>query len=145
MHNLATLEPVDYLIIGHITQDITTGGLVLGGTATYSSLCALSLGLRVGIITACNPDLDLSIFKGAQISLTESEYTTTFKNVNTPSGRVQHIYHHAPVLNADMIPEAWRKTPIVHLGPIAHELDPDLAKEFPDSKIGITPQGWLRG
>lgn len=145
MHKQTTLEPVDYLIIGHLTQDITSKGLVLGGTATFSSLSALSLGLRVGMITACNPELDLSVLQGVQISLTQSEHTTTFKNESTPSGRIQHITHPATTLSAEMIPDAWRKTPIVHLGPIAHEVDHDLVKEFSDSKIGITPQGWLRG
>jgi sugar/nucleoside kinase (ribokinase family) len=145
MHKLATLEPVDYLIIGHLTQDITAEGLVLGGTATYSSLTALSLGLRAGIITACNPELDLSVLQGVQVSMVHSEHTTTFNNVNTASGRIQHITHPAPALNADMIPEVWRKTPVVHLGPIAQEVNPGLVSEFPHSKIGVTPQGWMRG
>ncbi len=44
-----------------------------------------------------------------------------------------------------MIPETWRSTPIVHLGPVAREIDPGVLRAFSNSFIGLTPQGWLRG
>src|SRR5262249_26033018 len=34
--------------------------------------------------------------------------------------------------------------PIVHLAPLAQEVDPALAGCFPAALLGITPQGWLR-
>jgi sugar/nucleoside kinase (ribokinase family) len=43
-----------------------------------------------------------------------------------------------------MVPEPWRSTPIIHLGPVAREVDPMLVRAFPDSFVGLTPQGWLR-
>jgi sugar/nucleoside kinase (ribokinase family) len=43
-----------------------------------------------------------------------------------------------------MVPDAWRNTPIVHLGPIAQEIDLDMLRIFPKSLIGMTPQGMLR-
>ena len=42
------------------------------------------------------------------------------------------------------IPTSWLNTPIVHLGPIAGEVAPGLASIFPNSLVGVTPQGWLR-
>ena len=33
MHNLVPLEPVDYLVIGHVTHDISPSGSRLGGTS----------------------------------------------------------------------------------------------------------------
>ena len=33
---------------------------------------------------------------------------------------------------------------MVHLGPIAHELDEETIGLFPSSLLGLTPQGWLR-
>ena len=54
---LKRLEPVDYLVVGHIAQDVIPGGFQLGGTVSYASLTAKALGLRVGIVTACTPDL----------------------------------------------------------------------------------------
>ena len=65
--NLQHLEPIDYLIIGHVTQDVTPEGLRLGGTAAFSALTAHALGLRVGIVTACSPETDLSILDGISI------------------------------------------------------------------------------
>jgi sugar/nucleoside kinase (ribokinase family) len=43
-----------------------------------------------------------------------------------------------------MVPEPWRETPIVHLGPVAREIDPTITRAFSNSFIGLTPQGWLR-
>ena len=63
MYNLVTLEPVDYLVIGHVSQDLTPSGARLGGTASYSSLTAKALGLRVGVYTASGPETDLKILQ----------------------------------------------------------------------------------
>jgi sugar/nucleoside kinase (ribokinase family) len=50
----------------------------------------------------------------------------------------------AETITIEDIPSAWRNTPIVHLGPIAREISPEIALSFPNSLIGVTPQGWLR-
>ncbi|HEX2981766.1 MAG TPA: hypothetical protein VHO48_16010 [Anaerolineaceae bacterium] len=145
MLNLAPIEPVDYLVIGHLTQDLTPNGPALGGTAAYSSLTAKALGLRVGIVTSFDidtlhkpPELD-----GISISAVPAEYSSTFENIQTPQGRIQYIHHRAAPLNASHIPETWRSTPIVHLGPIANELDPGIIRAFSGSFIGITVQGFF--
>ena len=49
MYRIAPLDPIDYLIIGHVTQDITPNGPMIGGTASYASLTARALGMRVRI------------------------------------------------------------------------------------------------
>ena len=144
MRNPPTLEPVDYLLIGHITKDITPTGYSLGGTATYSALTAAALGLRVGIVTSFGPDLDLPERPRIQISPVAAETTTTFKNIYTPAGRIQYAYHPAARLDLSSVPEIWRNTPVVHLGPIMQEVDPKLARAFPNSLVGLTLQGWLR-
>ncbi len=51
MFQLTPLEPVDYLVIGHLTRDLTNQGPRLGGTAAYSALTAQALGMRAGIVT----------------------------------------------------------------------------------------------
>jgi len=145
MQTLAKIEPVDYLIIGHLTQDVTAKGLILGGTASYASLTAKAFGLRVGIVTACAPDLQLSELEGISISRKNSPFTTTFQNIGTPGGRVQHVLHLADKLTLEDIPPAWRNSPLVHLGPLAGEISADLARGFPNSMVGVTPQGWMRG
>jgi sugar/nucleoside kinase (ribokinase family) len=42
------------------------------------------------------------------------------------------------------IPQVWRSAPIVHLAPIADEVDPSLAEKLSGSLLGVTPQGWMR-
>lgn len=138
------LEPVDYLLIGHITKDITPGGYTLGGTATYSALTASRLGLRVGVVTSYGPELELPARPGIQVSAVPSDSTTTFKNIYTPTGRIQYVHHPAAYLELSAVPEVWRNTPIVHLGPIFQEVDPKLARAFPNAMVGLTPQGWMR-
>ena len=43
-----------------------------------------------------------------------------------------------------MIPDAWRSAAVVHLAPIADEIDPALAGHLKGGLLGITAQGWLR-
>ncbi len=144
MRIIAPIQPVDYLVIGHVTHDLTPSGPVLGGTATYAALTARALGLRVGLVTACTPETDLSLLDGVQISRHFSDVNTTFENITTPQGRKQYIHHVAPLVDYSQVPETWRNAPIVHLGPVAGEVEPNLARSFPGSFVGLTPQGWMR-
>jgi sugar/nucleoside kinase (ribokinase family) len=73
-----------------------------------------------------------------------AEKSTTFDNIITPEGRIQFIHHVAHNLNLNLIPEIWLGAPIVHLGPVAQEVEPTLVRHFANSMIGVTPQGWLR-
>jgi sugar/nucleoside kinase (ribokinase family) len=43
-----------------------------------------------------------------------------------------------------MVPEPWRNTSIVHLGPVAQEVEPTMTRNFSGAFLGVTPQGWLR-
>jgi sugar/nucleoside kinase (ribokinase family) len=146
MYRFAPLEPIDYLIIGHLTQDLTPAGPRLGGTASYASLTARALGLRVGILTACNDCLEAPELEreGIRVVGFRSDVNTTFENIQTPAGRIQYLHKLAPSIDLSMVPEQWRSTPIVHLGPVANEVDPTLARAFESSLVGLTPQGWFR-
>lgn len=146
MYRIATIEPVDYLVVGHLTQDLTPNGPRLGGTAAYASLTARAMGLRVGILTACEDCLRAVELEreGIQVVGMHADETTTFENIQTPNGRIQYLHKLAPDINISMVPEVWRNTPIVHLGPVAREVDPNLVRAFPTALIGLTPQGWMR-
>jgi sugar/nucleoside kinase (ribokinase family) len=144
MDAITPLTPIDYLVIGHITCDLTENGMSLGGTASYASLTARSLGLRVGIVTSWGKEISLEPLADIAIINTPSTASTTFKNIYTDSGRQQIIHSIAAPLDEAMVPEPWKNTPIVHLGPIAGEVAPDLVGSFPHSLVGITPQGWFR-
>jgi len=137
-------KPIEYLAIGHITQDLTKSGTRIGGTVTFSGLTAQKMGLKVGIVSSCNPGIDIAQLENIQISIVPSENCTTFRNIPSPTGRVQYLYNTAALLTDSAIPEIWKRTPVVHLGPIFNEIDPQIIDAFPDSLIFLTPQGWLR-
>lgn len=145
MSALAPLEPVDYLVIGHVTEDLTPEGPRLGGTTTFSALTARALGLRVGVVTAVSEGTSLEVLDGVSIVSIPSSHTTTFENIYLDGARKQIIHHPAARISFEAIPDAWRDSPIIHLGPVAQELDSQLPKYFSASMIGITPQGWMRG
>ncbi len=138
------LQSVDYLVIGHLTRDLTPQGARLGGSVAYAGLTAAALGLKVGVVTACDADLPLNELDALSVAARYGETTTTFKNMQTPAGRIQQVFHPAANIDLSMIPEVWRSTPIVHLGPVMQEVDPKLSRAFSSSFIGVTPQGWLR-
>lgn len=144
MYRPLSIEPIDYLMIGHITQDMTPDGPRIGGTATFSGLMAHALGLRVGIVTSWGAELPLGQLSEIPIVNLPSDHSTTFKNISTPEGRIQTIYHVAQTIDLNLIPDQWLNSPIVHLGPIAQEIEPTLVRHFSNSLIGTTPQGWLR-
>jgi hypothetical protein len=144
MFSLAPLEPIDYLVIGHITRDLIPGGARLGGTASYAALTAHALGLRVGIVTSWAAEVSSSALRHIPIINYPTEQSTTFENIYTSEGRIQILHHLAAPLDYHLIPEPWRAAPIVHLGPLAREIEPGLVRRFPGALVGLTPQGWLR-
>lgn len=143
--SLNPLVPIEYLVIGHITCDITPNGLQPGGTAAYAALTAHALGLRVGIVSAHADEMPLNALAHLPMVTIPSECSTTFENRYTPQGRVQFLRNIAPPLGYHHIPDVWRNPRIVHLGPVAQDLEPDLARRFPNALLCVTPQGWLRG
>jgi len=144
MFELVSLQPVDYLIVGHIAADITPTGVLLGGTVSYAGLTARALGVRVGIVTSSGEDAPLQALDGIPIVNVPAEHSTTFENIKTENGRRQILHHIAAPILLNHIPQVWRSAPIVHLAPIADELDSSLAEQLSGSLIGITPQGWMR-
>lgn len=144
MPDLVPLEAVDYLVIGHVARDLTPQGPQLGGTAAYSALTARALGLRVGIVTAAGTDIPLERLDGMPVHSIVSISSTTYENIYTEQGRVQYLRAQAERISLDRVPEPWRSAPIIHLGPIANEVDSVLPKGFSPGLFGLTPQGWMR-
>ena len=145
MFNLTPLEKVDYLVIGHLTLDLSSDKVQLGGTAAYSALTAHALGLRVGIVSSYNPDdLSLDILSDIKIITVSSKTTTTFENILAENKRKQIMSKRATPINFEHIPENWRRSTIIHLAPVAQEIDSQLPDGFSPSLLGLTPQGWLR-
>ncbi len=144
MFDLVPIEPVDYLVIGHVTEDLTPAGPRLGGTAAFSALTARALGLRVGVVTSASEATSLGMLDGIQVVRVPALHTTTFENIETAGGRTQLLHHEAAEIPFASVPEVWRGAAIVHLGPVVHEIDPAMAGQFSASVLGLTPQGWMR-
>jgi sugar/nucleoside kinase (ribokinase family) len=137
---------IDYLLIGHMTADLTPNGRTIGGTVSYAVRTAHAFGLRCGVLTSAaanEPFLD-QLRPYAEIVSIPAESTSTFENIYTPEGRIQYIRGVAAPLLPGFLPLAWRDAPLVHLAPLTDEVDAAFADLFPDSKTMVTLQGWLR-
>lgn len=135
---------IDYLIIGHVAKDLTHEGPVIGGTVAYAGRTAYALGLCVGVVTSTGPDLDMSPLSDLKVKCLPAENSTTFENHYTHKGRQQHLHALAQNIELKDIPHQWHSSHIIHLGPIADEVDHTLIDRFPNKFVCITPQGWLR-
>ena len=144
MFSPVSLERVDYLVIGHVAHDLTPEGPRLGGTAAYSALTAEALGLRVGIVTAAGPETSLAALDSIAVVSIHSPKSTTFENIYHEHIRVQYLRARASRIGFEDVPEAWRHASIIHLGPIADEVDARLPDTFSPQLLGLTPQGWMR-
>jgi sugar/nucleoside kinase (ribokinase family) len=137
-------RPIDYLVVGHVTADLTPQGTQLGGTVTFSGLTAKALGFRTGIVTSHGPELDTSSIADFWVRNKASSFTTTFENISDGTRRTQYLYNKAEPLNPEDVPAFSPPPAILHLGPVADEVSPQILADFPDSLKCLTPQGWFR-
>jgi sugar/nucleoside kinase (ribokinase family) len=152
---------IDFLVIGHITHDRTPDGFRLGGTVSYAAVTARRLGRRPGILTRAALDglaavndeaaglanvaaLPGSALAGIPIHLLPSAISTTFVNIYHDGWRTQVLEAQAGPIGPHELPVVWAGTPVVLLGPLAHEIPGAWADAFPQALLGVTPQGWLR-
>ena len=136
---------IDFLVIGHLCKDLTPDGYRLGGTVTYAAITARNLGLRAGVLTRCGADVELGdSLAGVDVRRLPSAITTTFENLYRAGRRTQYVRAVSEPICAGDVPAEWRAPAIVLLGPLAQELDAGLLSAFPDSLVGVAPQGWMR-
>lgn len=122
------------------------GGDILGGTCSYSAVTAHNLGQSVAIVTSSGPDLpDTSAIKAIPQKHIPAAQSTVFENTYVNGKRYQKWSASARQITFPDIPPAWRQPKIVHLGLVSQEVSPDICQYFPNSLIGVTVQGWLRG
>ncbi len=138
------LEPIDVLLLGHITLDHTPQGPRLGGTALYSALTYAALGQRVGLVTAWGEELPLPQHENLHGVSRDSAASTTFRLEYGPARRTLWLEGRAPDLEYYHIPELWRGAAQVHLGPVAGEVNSGMLRQFEAERVLLTPQGWLR-
>ncbi len=141
-------SPIDYLVIGTVTRDIAPEeptGYKAGGTVTFSGRVAQALGCHTAVLTSARPDYDLTPFMaGIEVSVIPSEEDSIFDNIYQGNNRIQVVHGVSGKIGMPDLPAAWQNPAIVHLGPLTNEVDPEFVNAFPDSLVGITPQGWMR-
>jgi len=134
-----------YLLVGALTRDLAEEGFRYGGTVAYAGLTAMALGYGIKVLTTCAPDEPVSeLLPGAAIHVLDSTATITFRNQDTPSGRIQHLLATARHIQPDMIPQAFFHADIIHIAPVADECPLELLEIFPKGRFVGTLQGWFR-
>lgn len=143
-NHLDLKNPIDYLIFGYLTADLTESGTHMGGTVAYAGLTGKALGLTTGIVTSFSESLNISQIKSLWIKNKESDHTTTFRNVSDGVNRTQYLYETAETLTVEDCPDLTPSPSIIHLGPLAREVDPAIINCYENSLKCLTPQGWFR-
>jgi sugar/nucleoside kinase (ribokinase family) len=142
---LPSMNPLPtYLVIGHTTLDrLPQGAESPGGTALYAALAAQRLGLATAVVTAA-ATLPAD-FAGLPVACRAAQHNTTLAHAYHNGLREQRIEAIAPPLTIEVVPDAWRNASVVHLGPVLGECELALLEAFPNSMVGASGQGWLRG
>ena len=134
-----------FLVVGHVLEDVLPdGSRRLGGAATYASLQAARLGLRVALLTAAPDSLDLSLLDGVDVHRIDSPVASSMRNVYEGDRRSQYLLQRGPVIRPQDVPDELTETPIVLLGPVAGDVDLAVAERFSGTLLGLGVQGWLR-
>ena len=146
MRNKSQHSQKTYLLIGHVARDVASDGrIVVGGTVSYAGVAAKRFGWQPVVVTAAAAGFQRpSYLDCMDWHILPSSHTTTFKNEDGPQGRKQVVGPVARSITAADIPADCGQADVVHLCPIAQELDSSLVARFPDSFRVATPQGWMR-
>jgi len=136
----------DLVAVGHLARDRTPTGVRLGGAVAYAGLTAHRLGLRVGVVASARPAGDLPAhLPGLALHILPSPQDTVFEHRPMPGGgRRLRLLSRALSLGPEQVPEGWRTAPLALLAPIAREVEPRTALAFPQARVALAPQGWLR-
>jgi len=136
-----------YLLIGTVTKDLLPdNNFSIGGTVTYATVVVKTLGWQPIVVTTAASDfVPPHYLADVDWRVLPSPHTTTFRNEYDSQGhRHQTIGPICRPINTADIPADCRQLPLVHLCPLAQELDPSITEIFNDSLLVSTPQGWMR-
>ena len=153
-------EPVDKVVIGHITIDINSMpegnvGNVLGGTPTYSGLTLEEFGERVGMVSKIGeeaPRRFFSDYNGGSLDtggiLVKSRETTRFENNYSVNGeREQICTGFSGTINPEDIPQGYLNASGFYISPVLNEVPPETIKKVSNKSEGtlmFDPQGTFR-
>jgi sugar/nucleoside kinase (ribokinase family) len=144
----------DLVVAGAASRDRAEGddrGWRLGGPATYCSLAAARLGLRVGCVlgvddlAASARELVLLRQAGVDLRLVPLARGPVFDNIEVDGHRRQRWLSRSDTLTVDALPRDWRGAGMWLLVPVAGEM-PDEWSRLPaaEARVGLGWQGLLR-
>lgn len=149
---MSTATIPEYLVIGHFAVDRTPEGPMLGGTVLYGALTAARLGAKAAVLTSGNLDkLDADlrrqldrIAEEVDLVIQSSDDNTSFTNTERAGRREQELHSWAGEIDLSGVPPAWRSADVIHLAPVAQEIDARSVGRLSGRFLGCTPQGWMR-
>ena len=145
---------LDLVVVGAASRDVTSDdarGWRLGGAATYCSLTAARLGLRVG----CLLGVDATASKAAELLLLEEsgvdlrrvllDRGPVFENIESDGHRRQRWLSQCSSIPTTALPSEWQGTHGWLLAPVAAEVGGEWsALPAPGAALAIGWQGMLR-
>ena len=144
----------DLVIVGAASRDLTPDdarGWRLGGSATYCSLSAARLGLRVGCLLGVDSEAstaaELSLLEDSGVDLRRVplERGPVFANVESDGHRRQRWLSECAPLPMAALPRTWQNAHGWLLVPVAGEVAAEWSGVPPhDAALGIGWQGMLR-
>ncbi len=107
------------LYVGHITQDLVSGGVMAGGSVLYGGVVALHAGIEVEVVTRCEARA-IPADVGLRWSVEFDPATTTFENRYEGDGtRTQWVHAQAAPIEVHD-PSGFD---FVHLAPVLNEIN----------------------
>jgi hypothetical protein len=138
---------MDYLGIGHVTEDLWQDGTKSpGGGVMFASRAAMAWLKHVTVLTAAAGDFDhAAAMPGVDVRCVPAHITAQFENVYTSAGRKQRVVPCPTHLGPQHLTDDLLACPLVHIAPVDNEVDVESIFCFPrDAFIGVAPQGWMR-
>ena len=141
-------------MVGAASRDLAADdprGWRLGGAATYCSLAAARLGLRVGCLLGVDreaseaAELGLLRAAGVELRLARLERGPVFENLDTNGHRRQLWLSKSDGIPVRALPQVWLGARGWLLVPVAGEVGPGWAEvPSPGVPLAVGPQGMLR-
>jgi hypothetical protein len=135
---------IDYLCIGHLTEDVTADGITIGGTAAFSILTAKALKVSCGLVTSYKETHLPEQFDSIEAEVQTTETMLRFENHYEKGNRIQFVPQQASPLRLSGLPENFYNASITHIGPVLNDVVIEDVPIFQNTFLCLTPQGWLR-
>lgn len=144
----------DVVHIGSASRDLAPDdprGWRLGGGVTYASLTTARLGLStvalVGVDAAAAGATELDVLRmaGVDVHLAPLPESPVFRNIETPTGRVQVAIVPGVRLESKAVPRRWLAARGWSVVPVADEIGEAWAAQLPErAVVALGWQGMLR-